>query len=84
MWLLSGSDEKIHAYKSDKQQICEQKIEDYFTEFKDTNIGISINFGTKSFSDYKKYLLFILNETRNYSKLNIFLVCFQKNIILWK
>jgi len=54
MWLLSGNDQKIHAYKSDEQQICEQKIEEYFTEFQDINKCAPMRFGTKLFSDYKK------------------------------
>lgn len=53
MWLLSGSDGKIHAYKSE-QQIVEKKIEDYFIEFVDTKDSIVLCFGTKSFSGYKK------------------------------
>jgi len=58
MWLLSGCDKRIHAYKSDERQICEQKIEEYFTEFKGTSDEVSIVFGTKSFSDYKKRISF--------------------------
>jgi len=54
MWLLSGSDGKIHAYKSEQQEIVEKKIEDYFIEFEDTKDSIVLCFGTKSFSDYKK------------------------------
>lgn len=85
MWLLSGYDNRIHAYKSDERQICEEKIEEYFIEFKGTNDEVSVMFDTKSFSDYKKYLHFILNEAQE-EELNsiiIFLLCFQKNIVLW-
>lgn len=58
MWLLSGSDKKIHAYKSDEQKIREQKVEEYFIEYQDTKDSVILSFGTKSFSDYKKYYLF--------------------------
>lgn len=55
MWLLSGNDKKIHAYKSDKLQICEKNIKEYFVEFEDTNDSVILSFGTKLFSDYTKY-----------------------------
>jgi len=54
MWLISGSDRKIHAYKSDEQVICEEKIEEYFIEYKDEKDSIVLCFSTKSFNDYKK------------------------------
>lgn len=54
MWLLSGSDGKIHAYENEQQEIVEKKIVDYFIEFEDTKDSIVLCFGTKSFSDYKK------------------------------
>ncbi|VVC32439.1 Hypothetical protein CINCED_3A013557 [Cinara cedri] len=57
MWLLSGNDRKIHAYKSDKQQICEQKVHEYFVEYQDIKYCI-ISFSIKSFSDYKKRISF--------------------------
>lgn len=58
MWLLSGSDKKIHAYKYDEEEICEQNIEEYFVEFTDTKDTIVLCFGTKSFSNSKKYSWF--------------------------
>lgn len=54
MWLLSGCDKKIHCYKSD-EPIYEEKIGEYFVEFEDTKDFVVVRFGTKSFSDYKKY-----------------------------
>lgn len=54
MWLLSGSDKKIHAYGSDEQKMYEEKIENYFIEYEDTKDSIVLRFGTKSFRNYKK------------------------------
>lgn len=54
MWLLSGSDKKIHAYKIEEQEILEQKVEEYFIEFEDTKDSIVLCFGSKSYSNYKK------------------------------
>lgn len=61
MWLLSGNDKKIHTYKIDKE-ICEQKTEEYFIEFKDTKDSNILCFSTKSFSDYKRYLFYLISE----------------------
>lgn len=66
MWLLSGNDRKIHAYKSDEQQICEQKVKEYFIEYEDTNDSVILSFGTKSFSDYTKYSDLLLNKLLKY------------------
>lgn len=60
MWLLSGSDKKIHAYKNNEQQICEQNIKECFIEFEDTKNSVILSFGTKSFSDYKTYYLIFI------------------------
>lgn len=57
MWLLSGSDIKIHAYKSDEQLICEQKIQEYFVEYEGAKESVILSFDIKSYSDYKKYCL---------------------------
>ncbi|XP_060877730.1 KICSTOR complex protein kaptin-like isoform X3 [Metopolophium dirhodum] len=70
MWLLSGSDKKIHAYKIEEQEILEQKVEEYFIEFEDTKDSIVLCFGTKSFSNYKKRLSYYGCET-GYSMLAI-------------
>lgn len=67
MWLLSGGDKKIHAYKSDNQQICEENIEEYFVEFKDTDNSVVLCFDTKSFNNYKKYVF-----TKNFIFKNVF------------
>ncbi|XP_027842962.2 KICSTOR complex protein kaptin-like isoform X3 [Aphis gossypii] len=79
MWLLSGSDGKIHAYKSEQQEIVEKKIEDYFIEFEDTKDSIVLCFGTKSFSDYKKRMSYYGCET-GYSMFSV--VDSEKNQIL--
>ncbi|XP_025193865.1 KICSTOR complex protein kaptin-like [Melanaphis sacchari] len=79
MWLLSGSDGKIHAYKNEQQQIVEKKIEDYFIEFEDTKNSIVLCFGTKSLSDYKKRISYYGCET-GYSMFSV--VDSEKNQIL--
>ncbi|XP_025422864.1 KICSTOR complex protein kaptin-like isoform X2 [Sipha flava] len=79
MWLLSGSDKKIHAYKSDEQKITEQEIEKHFIEYEDTKDSIVLCFDTKSFSNYKKRISFYGCET-GYSMVAV--VDSEKNEIL--
>lgn len=82
MWLLSGGDKKIHAYKSDKQQICEENIEEYFIEFKDTDNSIALCFDTKSFNNYKKY---VFTKILKFNNLTFFInIYFQKSVIFWR
>ncbi|XP_015364047.1 PREDICTED: kaptin-like isoform X2 [Diuraphis noxia] len=90
MWLLSGSDRKIHAYKIEEQEILGQNIEEYFIEFEDTKDSIVLCFGTKSFSNYKKrmsyygcetgYLMFAIVDSEKNQILHRFLERYESPI----
>lgn len=73
MWLISGSDKKIHAYKIDKK-IYEQNIEEYFVEFEGTKDSIIARFGTKAYSDFTRYNCYCLLFIIELLKLNIIFI----------
>ncbi|XP_050545360.1 KICSTOR complex protein kaptin-like [Daktulosphaira vitifoliae] len=57
MWLLSGSDGRIHAYNVN-EPIQEQNILNYFVEYQELADSTILCFDTKSFNNYKKRVSF--------------------------